>query len=102
MRTSQKLAILGAAGGIGRVLTARAISQGWQVTALDLETSLRDHPPEGVTDLVALDVTDPSSVERAFAHVGEIGGFVNLAGFMSPVRPLGEVPLDDFDDVALL
>jgi NAD(P)-dependent dehydrogenase (short-subunit alcohol dehydrogenase family) len=93
------LAILGASGAIGRALTARALAGGWAVAALDLQASLDAHPPPaGVTSL-ALDLRDPGSVEDAFARIGPLGGFVNLAGFMSPHRPLADTPLDIFDEV---
>ncbi len=93
------LAILGAAGGIGRALTARALADGWSVTALDLPASLAAHRlPQDVTG-IEIDVRDAESVKAAFAGVGPLDGFVNLAGFMSPHQPLSVTPPDAFDDV---
>lgn len=96
---TKALAILGAAGGIGRTLTTRALAEGWQVTALDLPASLQAHPPPGGVSSAAMDLRNPESVADAFAALGPLQGFVNLAGFMSPFQPLSETPLDAFDDV---
>lgn len=94
-----RLTILGAAGGLGRALTRRAIDDGWEVIALDLAVSLAAHPPPTGIRCIALDLRDPESVKTAFGQAGPIDGFVNLAGFMSPIRPLSDVPVHDFDDV---
>jgi NAD(P)-dependent dehydrogenase (short-subunit alcohol dehydrogenase family) len=93
------LAILGAAGAIGRALTARALADGWSVVALDLAASLAAHPPPDKAASVALDLRDAASVGAAFAGLGPLGGFVNLAGFMSPHQPLADTALDTFDEV---
>lgn len=96
-----KLAILGASGAIGRALTARAMANEWEVIALDLQATLTAYPPpDGVTSF-AVDLTNPASIEDAMTTVGDIDGFVNLAGFMSAIRPLTETPLDDFDEVIM-
>ena len=95
----RKLAILGASGAIGRALTAAALEQAWEVSALDLKATLDIYPaPEGVSSL-AVDLRDPETIRLAMESVGEIDGFVNLAGFMSPLRPLAQTPIDDFDEV---
>jgi len=99
MRKQGKLVILGASGAIGRALTARAMDDGWEVIALDLQATLTTYPPPESVASFAVDLTDPQSVEDAMAAVGDIDGFVNLAGFMSPIRPLIDTPLDDFDEV---
>lgn len=94
-----KLAILGGAGGIGRALTSRAMAEGWDVTVMDLPASLATHPvPEGVAT-VSIDISDPARVTAAFGGLGPLDGFVNLAGFMSPPRPLGDTALEAFDEV---
>lgn len=101
MSTRGTLAILGASGAIGRALTARAMADGWQVIALDLQTTLTAYPPPDGVKSHAIDLRDPQSMTDAMEAVGAIDGFVNLAGFMSPIRPLAETPLDDFDEVIM-
>lgn len=99
MEAPGRLAILGAAGALGRVLTERAVAAGWQVIALDLPASLAANPPPGCVTAIELDLRRQDSVTAAFERVGPVEGFVNLAGFMSPIRPLEDVGLDDFDEV---
>jgi NAD(P)-dependent dehydrogenase (short-subunit alcohol dehydrogenase family) len=96
----RRLAVLGGAGGIGRALVARAVADGWQVSVLDLPASLARHPvPDGVR-AIGLDGSDEASVGAAFAALGDgLEGFVNLAGFASPMQKLGEVKPDVWDEV---
>lgn len=96
---TRKLAILGGAGGIGRVLTSRATADGWDVIVLDLPASLAAHPVPDEVKAVPIDISEPASVKVAFGGLGALDGFVNLAGFMSPHRALADTPLDAFDDV---
>lgn len=99
MTETRKLAILGASGAIGRALTARARHEGWDVTALDLAATLAAYPPSEGVRAHAVDLKAPDTLTDAMAAIGAIDGFVNLAGFMSPVRPLSDTPIDEFDDV---
>jgi len=96
-----KLAILGAAGGIGRVLTQHARDDGWDVIALDLPRTLAAHPLDADIPQIPVDIADAASVEAAFADLGPLDGFVNLAGFMSPHQTLADTPVDDFDEVMI-
>jgi NAD(P)-dependent dehydrogenase (short-subunit alcohol dehydrogenase family) len=98
----RRLAVLGGAGGIGRALVARAVAEGWQVSVLDLPASLSRHPvPVGVR-AIGLDGSDEASVASAFAQLGEaLDGFVNLAGFASPMQKLGEVEPAVWDEVVM-
>ena len=69
------------------------------MTVLDLPNSLKGHPPpEGIRALT-VDLTDEGSIKDAFAALGSIDGFVNLAGFMTGVRPLEETDPAEFDDM---
>ena len=95
----RKIAILGAAGGIGRVLTKMAIETDWQVIALDLPETLAAHPPPPKVEVAEVNLFKPKSITAAFQRLGKLDGFVNLAGFMSPHRPLVETPLEEFDEV---
>lgn len=98
----RRLAVLGGAGGIGRALVARAVREGWHVSVLDLPASLARHPvPDGVRAM-AVDGACEASVAAAFAALAEAGGlegFVNLAGFASPMQPLAEVAPAAWDEV---
>lgn len=85
-----RLAILGGAGGIGRVLCQDARDAGFEPLVLDLAASLQAHPPEGV-DSQAVDATDAAALADAAAAAGPLAGFVNLCGFMGENQPLGEV-----------
>lgn len=92
------LVLLGGCGGIGRSLTARALSDGWRVTVLDLPASLERHVPPGDVMTRPIDVSDPASVDKAFEGLGSLDGFVNLAGFMTGVKPIEETGLAEFDE----
>ena len=96
---TRKLAILGGAGAIGRALTARALSEHWQVTVLDLPASLAAHTPPSEVTIVSIDIANPASVSAAFEGLGPLDGFVNLAGFMSPHQALADTALEAFDEV---
>jgi NAD(P)-dependent dehydrogenase (short-subunit alcohol dehydrogenase family) len=79
---SGKVAVVtGAARGIGDAIALRFVDEGVKVFSLDLGEP--DEPRDGVTYLKA-DVTDPTSVAEAFAHVardaGQIDILVNNAG----------------------
>ena len=95
---TKRLALLGGAGGIGRALAARAAAEGWAVTVLDLPASLDRHPPAGARAL-QIDLTDSASVAQAFAALGPVEGFVNLAGYMTGLRPLEDTAEAEFDEV---
>lgn len=96
---SKGLALLGGAGGIGRAVAARALAEGWAVTVLDLPQSLRRHPPAAGARAIEIDVADEASVAAAFAALGPVAGFVNLAGFMTGLKPLEETTAAEFDEV---
>ncbi|XDB00341.1 SDR family oxidoreductase (plasmid) [Sulfitobacter sp. LCG007] len=95
--TERRIALLGGAGGIGRVLAAELAERGDEVITLDLEGSLDRH---GVTGGIAIDITDEASVTRAFGQLGgALDGFVNLAGYNSDLIPLDRMETRYFDDI---
>lgn len=95
--SARRIALLGGAGGIGRVLAEELTAQGAEVITLDLPGSLDRH---GITDGIAIDVTDDSSVGAAFGQIdGTIDGFVNLAGYNTALTPLAEMETAYFDDI---
>jgi NAD(P)-dependent dehydrogenase (short-subunit alcohol dehydrogenase family) len=90
-----RLAVLGAAGGIGRALCAEAERRGWKVAALDLPASLERHGMNGTP----VDATDRAALSEALFALAPLAGFVMLAGFMSESLPFPEVPDADWDEV---
>jgi len=96
---SKNLLLLGGAGGIGRAVATRAATEGWSVTIMDLAASLDAHPVAEGMDSIAVDLRESKSIESAFSSVGVLHGFVNLAGFMTGVKPLEETTIEEFDDV---
>lgn len=100
--TARRLAVLGGAGGIGRALVARAAAEGWRVSVLDLPASLARHGvPDGVR-AIPVEGQSEASVAAAFAALAEedaLEGFVNLAGFASPMGTLAETETVVWDEV---
>ena len=82
MGPSRSAFVTGAARGIGRAIAERLVADGFGVSVADLPSS-KDQIDGVVADLggpevalgLAIDVTDPDSVEGAVAaHVGHFGG----------------------------
>ena len=87
---SRVAVVTGAAGGLGRAITARLLADGFAVIGLDLDS-------DGLTDLEAapgftgltVDLTDAAAIRDAFARIrsdhGGLDALVNNAGtcFMS-------------------
>ena len=87
--------ITGASGGMGTALCRRLTRAGHRVWGLD-----RNPPGEGEPwTFVPADVTDPSSLEAAFARVqreaGKLAGIVHTAGIYD-LNSLVEMPEADF------
>ena len=101
----QHIAVVGAAGGIGRALVARLLREGAMVAALDLPVSLERHPPPDGVTAIPVDLTDAAWVDAAAATLAacapELAGCVVCSGFMSELRPLLDTPGDVFDAVLL-
>lgn len=91
---ARRIAVVGGAGGIGRVLVDHLMALEARVAVLDLAASLARHAPREGVLAATIDVTDEESVARAFASVGEafgaLDGLVNLAGFAREKSPVGE------------
>lgn len=103
MAEARRIAVLGGAGGIGRVLVARLVAGDAAVTVLDLPASLARHPVAAGVRAIPLDLSDDASLTAGFDRLAEmhpaLDGFVNLAGFMSERRPLAEVSPGTLDEV---
>lgn len=94
---SQSVLITGCSTGIGRALATEFARRGHRTFA----TARRPETLDGLDgcEHLALDVTDPESIERCVAAVVEKAGrvdlLVNNAGF-NVFGPVAEVPLADF------
>jgi NAD(P)-dependent dehydrogenase (short-subunit alcohol dehydrogenase family) len=95
--------VTGAAGGMGRAITAQLLSDGLRVAALDIDTAgLAEMAAEHGAALVPLtvDLTDPEAIAQAFerieAELGGVDALVNNAGtcFMSEFP---EIPAEELD-----
>lgn len=76
--------VTGAAGGMGRAITARLLADGLQVVGLDIDTSgLASMATAGFTGMT-VDLTDPDAIKAAFARIaadhGGVDALVNNAG----------------------
>lgn len=96
---SDTVAVVGAAGGIGRALVLRLQRDGARVVALDLPASLARHPPP--VESLAIDVLSEAAVADAMAGLARVApaltGFVYLAGFHTGVAPIGSMATEAFD-----
>ena len=93
------IAVIGGAGGIGRVLVDRLLADGKDVIVLDLPASLDRHDLPCLTvpiDLLDLD-TIACAAERVADMADPLSGIVNLAGYTMGVTPLSDLPMDTFD-----
>jgi NAD(P)-dependent dehydrogenase (short-subunit alcohol dehydrogenase family) len=94
------VAVTGASGGIGRVLSESLAAQGLTVFGLDLVAD--PNPPEGVTSL-AVDVTSAASVSEVVAAVYEMASgavdLVSCAGIVEGDVAAEDMTVDQFDAV---
>jgi NAD(P)-dependent dehydrogenase (short-subunit alcohol dehydrogenase family) len=94
------VAVTGAAGGIGRVLSETLAADGLTVFGLDLVPD--PDPPHGVTSL-AVDVTSGASFERAVAAIYEEASgpvdLVSCAGIVEGDVAAEDMTVEQFDAV---
>ena len=96
---TKSLAILGGAGAIGRAVTKAALSEKWHVTVLDLKKTVDQYPvPEGA-NVKYIDLFDEKLMASAVEALGNIDGFVNAAGFTSPMKPVQNTELKEIKEV---
>lgn len=103
----KKAIITGAGRGIGRAIAETFASHGCQVAVLarsvgEIEETTERLRALGVRAIaIACDVTQPSSVERAFAEatsfLGCVDILVNNAG-MARFKPFADMSLDEWND----
>ena len=96
-----KIAVVtGAAGGMGRAIVARLLTDGLQVVGLDIDASGLDSMATPGFTALPVDLTDPGAIGTAFATVqarfGGVDALVNNAGtcFMSDFP---HIPADELD-----
>ena len=92
--------VTGAAGGIGRAVADRLISDGWDVLAVDLKPS--DDGP-GVPHAADLTTREGNrgAVDAALKEFGRLDAVIPNAGFQH-VAPIGEFPEDRWDGLIAL
>lgn len=99
----KRAAVTGGAQGIGYAIAKKLLSQGAQVALWDQDEALM---VEAVASLgegargVAVDVTDPGSIDAAVSESWETTGgvdiLVNNAGIAGPATPVWDYPLDEW------
>lgn len=92
--------VTGAAGGLGRAISAALLADGYSVAGLDIDAeALAAQKDKGFTGLVC-DLTDPDKIAAVFAEIGArwggVDALVNNAGtcFMSEFP---DIPAPEFD-----
>jgi len=97
---ARRIAVTGAAGGIGGAIVARLVSEGAEVVALDRRTP--EDLPEGATG-VELDLTEPDAVAAVvrdlYASDDRPVHLVNSAGIVEDDVPAVDMPIDQWDAV---
>jgi len=92
--------VTGASSGIGRATAQRLAADGWRVLAVARrEQRLARLAEESGVEVLAVDVTDPSSVESLAQRVqelfgGQLNAVVNIAGGAFGLEPVGAADLD--------
>ena len=87
-----RVLVTGCSSGIGHALVPELIGRGHEVIATARDPSALRDLPDGTVSL-ALDVTDPDSVQSAVARAGPIDALVNNAAW-SVVGPVEGIPIE--------
>lgn len=94
--------VTGGANGIGATIVHRLADAGATGAVIDLPHAVSGSPPAGWS-AVSADVSDEAKVETACSEVaGALGGLdvvVAAAGVVPPWRSVGQLDLDEWDDV---
>ena len=99
---SGNIMITGAGSGIGRVTARAFLGAGWQVAVVGRRADALAETVNGSTAALILpcDVTDPGSVDMAFAKVkegwGRLDVLFNNAGQSLKAAPIDEIAVEDW------
>jgi 3-oxoacyl-[acyl-carrier protein] reductase len=99
--------VIGAASGIGQATAERLRASGAAVVGADLPSARwpggHAETPGPVGMSLAMDVTDPGSVQAAVADavraMGGLDAVVNCAGVLGPVAPAAATSVEDFERI---
>lgn len=98
---SQGIVITGAGSGIGRATARAFVAAGWRVALIGRRESALTETAGGNPALILpCDVTDPASVDAAFARIaaewGHLDVLFNNAGMSLRGAPIDEIPVADW------
>jgi len=86
-RTRKRIAVTGAASGIGRACARRLLEDGYQVAVLDIALEVLEAEFGGRAEVVALDAGAPEScraaIGQATERLGGLDGLIHLAAVWS-------------------
>jgi NAD(P)-dependent dehydrogenase (short-subunit alcohol dehydrogenase family) len=97
----KSIVITGAGSGIGRATARRFLQAGWQVGLIGRRAEALAETAAGDAALILpCDVTDPASVDAAFAKIaadwGRLDVLFNNAGMSLPGKPIDEIAVEDW------
>jgi 3-oxoacyl-[acyl-carrier protein] reductase len=102
-RPGTRIAVVGAHGGIGAALTARAVEAGLEVMAFDTAATIAEHGEIPGATTLEIDVLDEASIVAAAAAVrdrwGEVDAVVYVSGIGDPDTSTFEYDVERWDRV---
>jgi NADP-dependent 3-hydroxy acid dehydrogenase YdfG len=102
MTTTGKIMITGAGSGIGRITAQAFLAAGWDVALVGRRADALAETAAGSARVLVLpcDVTNPASVDAAFAEVkakwGRLDVLFNNAGQSLKAAPIDEIAVEDW------
>ena len=99
---SRNIMITGSGSGIGRITARTFLAAGWRVALVGRRSDALKEAADGSTNALVLpcDVTDPVSVDAAFAKVkadwGRLDVLFNNAGQSLKAAPIDEIAVEDW------